>query len=33
MRPNQNLGLQLLRLGAGATLMAHGYPKLFGGPE
>jgi putative oxidoreductase len=33
MRPNQNLGLLLLRLGAGATLMAHGYPKLFGGPE
>ncbi|HLL51071.1 MAG TPA: DoxX family protein [Thermomicrobiales bacterium] len=29
----RDLGLLLLRLGAGATLMAHGYPKLFGGPE
>jgi putative oxidoreductase len=33
MKRNQDLGLLLLRLGAGATLMAHGYPKLFGGPE
>lgn len=33
MRRRQDLGLLLLRLGAGATLMAHGYPKLFGGPE
>ena len=33
MRGNRDLGLLLLRLGAGATLMAHGYPKLFGGPE
>jgi putative oxidoreductase len=29
----KNLGLLLLRTGAGVTLMAHGYPKLFGGPE
>jgi putative oxidoreductase len=29
----RDLGLLLRRLGAGATLMAHGYPKLFGGPE
>src|SRR5215204_6910219 len=29
----RDLGLLLLRLGAGVTLMAHGYPKLFGGPE
>ena len=29
----QDFGLLLLRLGAGVTLMAHGYPKLFGGPE
>lgn len=28
-----NLGLLLLRVGAGVTLMAHGYPKLFGGPD
>ena len=28
----RDLGLLLLRLGAGAILMAHGYPKLFGGP-
>jgi putative oxidoreductase len=29
----RNLGLLLLRAGAGTILMAHGYPKLFGGPE
>jgi putative oxidoreductase len=29
----KNLGLLLLRAGAGATLMAHGYPKLFGGAD
>ena len=28
----QDLGLLLLRIVAGATLFAHGYPKLFGGP-
>lgn len=28
----RHLGLLLLRLVAGGTLMAHGYPKLFGGP-
>ncbi len=28
----RDLGLLLLRVGAGVTLMAHGYPKLFGGP-
>ena len=28
----KHLGLLLLRLAAGATLAAHGYPKLFGGP-
>jgi putative oxidoreductase len=27
-----HLGLLLLRLVAGGTLMVHGYPKLFGGP-
>lgn len=29
----RDVGLLLLRLGAGGILMAHGYPKLFGGPE
>lgn len=29
----RDLGLFLLRLGAGGILMVHGYPKLFGGPE
>ena len=28
----KSLGLLLLRLVVGATLFAHGYPKLFGGP-
>jgi putative oxidoreductase len=28
----QDLGLLLLRIIAGVTLAAHGYPKLFGGP-
>ena len=28
----RDLGLLALRLGVGVTLMAHGYPKLFGGP-
>jgi putative oxidoreductase len=28
----RSLGLLLLRLVVGGTLMAHGYPKLFGGP-
>ena len=28
----RDLGLLALRVGAGLTLMAHGYPKLFGGP-
>ena len=27
-----SIALLLLRLVAGGTLMAHGYPKLFGGP-
>jgi putative oxidoreductase len=27
-----DLGLLTLRLGIGAALMTHGYPKLFGGP-
>lgn len=27
-----DMGLLLLRLGVGASLMTHGYPKLFGGP-
>src|SRR2546430_16829323 len=30
--PMQDLGLLLLRIVAGVTLFAHGYPKLFGGP-
>jgi putative oxidoreductase len=29
----RDLGLFLLRLGAGGILMVHGYPKLFGGPD
>lgn len=29
----RDLGLLVLRLGAGGILMVHGYPKLFGGPE
>ena len=28
----RDLGLLLLRIVAGLTLAAHGYPKLFGGP-
>ncbi len=28
----RSIGLLLLRLSVGGTLMAHGYPKLFGGP-
>lgn len=28
----RSLGLLLLRVNLGGTLMAHGYPKLFGGP-
>jgi putative oxidoreductase len=28
----RNLGLLLLRLGIGGTMMLHGIPKLFGGP-
>src|SRR5437868_4030781 len=30
--PMRDLGLLLLRIVAGMTLAAHGYPKLFGGP-
>ena len=29
----RSIGLLLLRLVVGGTMMAHGYPKLFGGPE
>lgn len=29
----RDLGLLVLRLGAGSILMVHGYPKLFGGPD
>lgn len=29
----RSVGLLLLRLGVGGTLMSHGYPKLFGGPD
>lgn len=29
----RDLGLLLLRLGAGGILVVHGYPKLFGGPD
>jgi uncharacterized membrane protein YphA (DoxX/SURF4 family) len=28
----KDIGLLLLRVVAGLTLVAHGYPKLFGGP-
>jgi putative oxidoreductase len=30
--PMKDLGLLILRVVAGVTLAAHGYPKLFGGP-
>ena len=29
----RSLGLLLLRINVGGILMAHGYPKLFGGPD
>ena len=29
----QNIGLLILRIGLGLMMMAHGYPKLMGGPE
>jgi putative oxidoreductase len=28
-----NIGLLLMRVGLGAMMIAHGYPKLMGGPE
>ena len=28
-----NLGLLLMRVGIGAMMIVHGYPKLLGGPE
>lgn len=28
-----NLGLLLMRIGLGAMMILHGYPKLIGGPE
>jgi putative oxidoreductase len=31
--PHLSLGLLLLRIGLGLTFMAHGLPKLAGGPE
>ena len=30
---DQNRGLLILRVGLGIMMMAHGYPKLMGGPE
>lgn len=29
----KDLGLLILRVGTGVTMAAHGYPKLFGGPQ
>jgi putative oxidoreductase len=28
-----NVGLLLMRIGVGAMMIVHGYPKLIGGPE